>query len=118
MLKNIIKKNKWYAKMKRIVKLPQVQLFTILLMLAVIMIIISSCMTNSFWSSFFSNISAGLFTGCLTDGQWGSVPFNQEVYDRIKEEMIDPEDDGKRDYIVNMQWAGECIHNMAEKLNE
>ena len=58
------------------------------------------------------------FAICLTDGQWGSVPFNQEVYDRIKEEMIDPEDNGKRDYIVNMQWAGECIHNMAEKLNE
>ena len=65
MLKNIIKKNKWYAKMKRIVKLPQVQLFTVLLMLAVIMIIISSCMTNSFWSLFFSNISAGLFTGLV-----------------------------------------------------
>lgn len=45
MLKNIIKKNKWYAKMKRIVKLPQVQLFTILLMLAVIMIIISITVT-------------------------------------------------------------------------
>lgn len=58
------------------------------------------------------------FAICLTDGQWGSVPFNQDVYDRIKEEMIDPEDNGKRDYIVNMQWAGECIHNMAEKLNE
>ena len=58
------------------------------------------------------------FAICLTDGQWGSVPFNQEVYDRIKEEMIDPEDNGKQDYIVNMQWAGECIHNMTEKLNE
>ena len=32
--------------------------------------------------------------------------------------MIDPEDDGKRDYIVNMQWARERIHNMAEKRNE
>ena len=55
------------------------------------------------------------FAICLTDGQWGSTSFNQEVYDRIKEEMIDPEDDGKRDYIVNMQWACERIHNMAEK---
>ena len=54
-------------------------------------------------------------TICLADGQWGSTSFNQEVYDRIKEEMIDPEDDGKRDYIVNMQWARERIHNMAEK---
>ena len=30
------------------------------------------------------------------------VQFNQDVYDRIKEEMINPEDDGKRDYNVNM----------------
>ncbi len=58
------------------------------------------------------------FAICLTDGQWGSTSFNQEVYDRIKEEMIDPEDDGKRDYIVNMQWARERIYNMAEKRNE
>ena len=69
---NSSKRNNWFAKKKAIIKLPQVQLFTVLLILAVIMIIISSYMKNPFWSSFFSNISAGLFTGlviCLISGR-------------------------------------------------
>lgn len=48
----------------------------------------------------------------LSNGNWGSTGFSQEMYNAIKNEMIDPEDDGKREYIVNMHWAIEKLKNM------
>lgn len=57
---------------KRIWRLPQVRTFFVLLLLAILMIITSALIDNAFWASFFSNISAGLFTGlviCLVSGR-------------------------------------------------
>ncbi len=37
--------------------------------------------------------------------KWGSFPFIQEMYDNIKAAYIDPNDDGKRLYFVDPEWA-------------
>lgn len=54
----------------------------------------------------------------LTNGQWGSCPFIQEIYDRFKEDMIDPSDDGKREYFVDLDWASRAVQERAQHLND
>ncbi len=49
------------------------------------------------------------------DDKWGSVPFRQEFYDKIREDMIDPEDDGKKQYFVNRDWAIEYLDKKVPK---
>lgn len=39
------------------------------------------------------------------DGRRGRFPFNQNLYDKIKVDMIDPNDYGRRLYFVNREWA-------------
>ena len=41
----------------------------------------------------------------LEDGSWGTLPYHQEIYEKIKQDMFDPADDGKRTYFVDQQWA-------------
>lgn len=55
----------------KIFKFPQLKVFIFLLLMALVMIIVSINLQNPFWSSFCSNVSAGLFTGlviCLVSG--------------------------------------------------
>ena len=47
----------------------------------------------------------------LRNGVLGNSPFTQKVYDAVKAEYIDSKGDGKRDYIVDMNWAVECLKN-------
>ena len=47
----------------------------------------------------------------LKNGVLGNSPFSQKVYDAVKAEYVDSKDDGKRDYIVDMNWAVECLKN-------
>lgn len=47
----------------------------------------------------------------LKNGVLGNSPFSQKVYDAVKAEYIDSKGDGKRDYIVDMNWAVECLKN-------
>ena len=47
----------------------------------------------------------------LKNGVLGNSPFSQKVYDAVKTEYIDSKGDGKRDYIVDMNWAVECLKN-------
>lgn len=47
----------------------------------------------------------------LKNGVLGNSPFSQKVYDAAKAEYIDSKGDGKRDYIVDMNWAVECLKN-------
>lgn len=47
----------------------------------------------------------------LKNGVLGNSPFTQKVYDAVKEEYIDSKGDGKREYIVDMNWAVECLKN-------
>lgn len=45
----------------------------------------------------------------LEDGTWGTMPFRKEMYERIKQDMLDSSDDGKRTYFVDQQWAIEYM---------
>ncbi len=47
--------------------------------------------------------------------KWGAFPFAQEVYDDIKADYIDPDDDGKRLYIVDPDWAIGYLHDHLPK---
>lgn len=47
----------------------------------------------------------------LKNGVLGNSPFSQKVYDAVKAEYIASKGDGKRDYIVDMNWAVECLKN-------
>ena len=40
-----------------------------------------------------------------------AYPSLQKMYDAVKAEYIDSKGDGKRDYIVDMNWAVECLKN-------
>lgn len=50
--------------------------------------------------------------------KWGSFPFAQEVYDDIKAEYIDPDDDGKRLYFVDPKWAIGYLYDRHNKVND
>lgn len=39
------------------------------------------------------------------DGRRGRFPFNQNQYDKIKVDLIDPNDSGRKLYFVNREWA-------------
>ena len=41
----------------------------------------------------------------LEDGTWGTMPFHREMYERIKQDMLESSEDGKRTYFVDQQWA-------------
>ena len=52
------------------------------------------------------------------DGQWTSFPFVQKTYDIIKTEILDlfaSNDDGKRSYIININWAIDYLSSHSQK---
>ncbi len=51
----------------------------------------------------------------LKDGSWGSMPYQQETYEALKDDLIDPADDGKKTYFVDPQWALEHMRNRVHK---
>ena len=50
--------------------------------------------------------------------KWGSFPFIQEMYDKIKADYIDPDDDGKKIYIVDPEWAIHYLNDHHNKAND
>lgn len=50
----------------------------------------------------------------LEDGKWGSTDFAIDMYESIRDDIISKFDDGKREYIVNLNWAIEAIQNINE----
>lgn len=41
----------------------------------------------------------------LSDGKWGSTDYAQDLYDLVKNEVLANADDGKKEYVVDFNWA-------------
>lgn len=41
----------------------------------------------------------------LEDRTWRHLPYRPEIYEQIKQDMLDPSDDGKKIYFVDQKWA-------------
>lgn len=54
------------------------------------------------------------FAIMLSDGRWVNTKYMQDFYDSLKDIFIESGDDGKKEYIVDMNWAMECLKNKAK----
>ncbi len=45
------------------------------------------------------------FSVKLENGQWGELPYGEDLYEMLKDKASNPDDDGKHELVVSERWA-------------